>query len=80
MALRDFIAQAIRQQSAFDLLYHAPGGERPEMRRITPLLIEQRGAHEYVLAYCHTRKANHLFRLERMEVPGTLPYQNVNAR
>ncbi len=71
VSLRDFIVQAIQLQQAFDMLYHAPSGERPEVRRITPLALEQRGGHTYVSAYCHTRKGNRLFRLDRMEVPGT---------
>lgn len=37
---------------ALDILYRVPGYPA-EQRRITPLLIEERGEHIYVIAYCH---------------------------
>lgn len=55
---------------ALDMLYRAPGCA-PEKRRITPLAIEQRGEHTYIIAYCQTRRGQRTFRLDRMEVPGT---------
>jgi predicted DNA-binding transcriptional regulator YafY len=55
---------------ALDMLYRAPGCN-PEKRRITPLAIEQRGEHTYIIAYCQTRRGQRTFRLDRMEVPGT---------
>lgn len=55
---------------ALDMLYRAPG-YAPEKRRITPLAIEQRGEHTYIIAYCQTRRGQRTFRLDRMEVPGT---------
>lgn len=54
---------------ALDMLYRAPG-YAPEKRRITPLAIEQRGEHTYIIAYCQTRRGQRTFRLDRMEVPG----------
>ena len=57
-------------QQALDVLYRAPGFPA-EHRRITPLAIEKRGEHTYVIAYCQTRRAQRMFRLDRMEVPGT---------
>jgi len=60
----------LRLQMALDILYHAPGCARPEPRRITPLLVEKRGEQVYVTAYCHTRRAQRTFRLDRIEVPG----------
>jgi hypothetical protein len=57
-------------QQALDVLYRAPGYPA-EQRRITPLSIEQRGEHIYVIAYCQSRRAQRTFRLDRMEVPGT---------
>jgi hypothetical protein len=71
LPLLDFIQQSIRQQTAFDLLYHAPGGERPETHRITPVLIEERGGYTYIIAYSHNRHGQRTYRLDRMEVPGT---------
>lgn len=55
---------------ALDIFYRAPGYPA-EKRRITPLLIEERGEHTYVIAYCQTRRAQRTFRLDRIEVPGT---------
>jgi hypothetical protein len=55
---------------ALDMLYRAPGCN-PERRRITPLSIEIRGGHTYVIAYCQTRRGQRTFRLDRMDVPGT---------
>lgn len=57
-------------QQAVDVLYRVPGYEA-ELRRITPLLIEPRGEHVYVTAYCQNRRAQRTFRLDRIEVPGT---------
>lgn len=67
---RVILAEYLRLQQALDILYHAPGGVRPEQRRITPLLIEERGGQVYVIAYCHTRRAQRTFRLDRIEIPG----------
>ncbi len=60
----------IQLQQALDILYRAPGYQT-EKRRITPLLIEQRGEYTYIQAYCQNRRANRTFRLDRMEIPGT---------
>jgi hypothetical protein len=63
------LAEYQRLQQALDILYHAPGGVRPEHRRITPMLMEERGEYVYVIAYCHTRRAQRTFRLDRIEIP-----------
>lgn len=55
---------------ALDMLYRAPGCAS-EKRRITPLVIEQRGEHTYIIAYCQTRRGQRTFRLDRMDIPGT---------
>ena len=60
----------IQLQQAVDILYRVPGYQA-ENRRITPVLIEQRGEHTYVSAYCQTRRANRTFRLDRMQIAGT---------
>jgi hypothetical protein len=60
----------IQLEQALDILYRAPGYQA-EKRRITPLLIEQRGEYTYIQAYCQNRRANRAFRLDRMEIPGT---------
>lgn len=57
-------------QQALDIVYRTPG-YNPEQRRITPLAIEQRGEHTYIIAHCQTRRGQRTFRLDRMEIPGT---------
>ncbi len=66
---------AIRARQAVHILYRAPGPvSAPEWRHITPLLLETRGAHTYLSAYCHERRANRLFRLDRiLPVPAPGP-------
>jgi hypothetical protein len=59
-----------RVGQALEVWYRAPG-YLAEQRRITPLLIEERGEYTYVIAYCQTRRARRTFRLDRMEIPGT---------
>ncbi len=59
-----------RWQQAVDIWYRTPGYPA-EQRRITPLSIELRGEHTYVVAFCQNRRAQRLFRLDRMEIPGT---------
>jgi len=57
-------------QQAIDVYYRMPGYPA-EQRRITPLLIEERGEYTYVSAYCQNRRAQRTFRLDRIEIPGT---------
>jgi WYL domain len=66
----DLLQKYLSLQQAVDILYRAPGYPA-EQRRITPLSIEQRGEHTYVVAFCQNRRAQRLFRLDRMEIPGT---------
>lgn len=69
----EFLRQSIHQQLAFDMLYNAPDSQRPEIHRVTPVLIEERAGYTYVIAYSHTRKGQRTYRLDRMEIPGTVP-------
>jgi hypothetical protein len=66
----DLLQKYLSLQQAIDILYRVPGYPA-EQRRITPLSIEQRGEHIYVVAFCQNRRAQRLFRLDRMEIPGT---------
>jgi hypothetical protein len=66
----ELLNKYLQLQQALDILYRAPG-TNAEQRRITPLSIEARGEHQYVIAYCHIRRGQRTFRLDRMEVPGT---------
>lgn len=62
------LQDAIAKQETIDVLYHVPGRPSAERRRLAPLLIEPRGPHTYLLAYCHTRRANRTFRLDRLQL------------
>jgi hypothetical protein len=66
--LLEALQEAIDKEEVINILYHAPGGTTPEYRHLSPLLLEQRGARFYLIAYCHTRKANRTFRVDRMEI------------
>ena len=67
MALLTAIQSAIDRGDTIDVLYHASGRQLEEQRHLSPLLLEQRGDRYYLIAYCHTRKANRTFRLDRLK-------------
>lgn len=67
-SLVSFLEKAVRHAEAIDVLYQASGRHTPELRHITPLLVEQRGGRYYLIAYCHTRRANRTFRLDRLKI------------
>ncbi len=62
-----FIERAIHTQESIDFDYQAPN-RNPEHRHVTPLLLEQRGLRYYLIAYCHKRRANRTFRLDRLKL------------
>lgn len=66
----EILNKYLQLQQALDILYRTPGYPA-EQRRITPLSMEQRGENTYVIAHCHTRRAQRTFRLDRIEIPGT---------
>jgi hypothetical protein len=66
----EVLEKYMQLQQALDILYRAPGYPA-EQRRITPISIEQRGEHTYIIAHCQARRAQRTFRLDRMEIPGT---------
>ncbi len=67
------LQEAIVRQAAVEFRYRASDRDSPEWRHVTPLLLEERGAHTYLTAYCHDRRANRLFRLDRI-----LPAETTN--
>jgi hypothetical protein len=62
----NLLEQAISHQETVYVRYRAFGRTTPEMRCLTPLLLEKRGPRFYLIAYCHTRRANRTFRLDRL--------------
>lgn|GEM_PF-4127996 len=61
---------AVDRNETVDVLYQASSKHSPEYRHLTPLLVESRGARYYLVAYCHTRRANRTFRLDRLKLCG----------
>lgn len=70
--LLETIQDAIDRSEAINVLYQASGRHSPEYRYLTPLLVEQRGERCYLIAYCHTRRANRTFRLDRLKLMNEL--------
>ena len=66
--LIEFLEEAIRLEQPIDVMYQAAERSHPEYRHITPYLLEQRGLRWYLIGYCHTRRANRTFRLDRMKL------------
>lgn len=62
------LREAMNREEALDVLYQATGKHSPELRHLTPLLIEERGGKVYLVAYCHTRRAARTFRLDRLQL------------
>jgi len=67
------LQRAADQEDTLTVWYWPAGAARAEQRRITPLLIEQRGLGVYLQAYCHRRHANRTFRLDRLLLEEELP-------
>ena len=66
--LISILQMAIQRGESIDVLYQATSRHVPELRHLTPLLVEARGERYYLIAYCHTRRANRTFRLDRMKL------------
>lgn len=64
----DEVQEVIEKQQAIDILYQKADKYQPEHRRVTPLNVEQRGLRFYLIAYCHSRRANRTFRLDRLQL------------
>lgn len=67
------LRHAIHKSETIDILYQASNRHTPEYRHVAPLLVEQRGERWYLIAYCHTRRANRTFRLDRMKIVDSIP-------
>jgi len=66
--LIESLQKAIDREDSVDVRYQASGRHWPEYRHLSPLLIESRGDRFYLIAYCHTRRANRTFRLDRLQL------------
>ncbi len=66
--LSERLQEVIDRQDSIDVLYRATVQHSAEVRHLSPLLLEERGGRSYLLAYCHTRRANRTFRLDRLQL------------
>ena len=66
--LIEVLENAISKQETIDFNYQKADDYQPEHRRVTPLILEQRGLRFYLIAYCHDRRANRTFRLDRLKL------------
>ena len=71
VSLLEILQIAIHQEETVEVSYHVPGRPSAETRRLSPLSIEERGGRSYLLAYCHTRRGNRTFRLDRLTLTGS---------
>lgn len=64
------LKEAVLREETLEVYYWVPGRPAAEIRRLSPLAIEERGGRAYLLAYCHTRRGNRTFRLDRLTLTG----------
>ncbi len=66
--MRSLIEQALAQGRDLEIVYWSAGRGQQTTRRVTPYWIEEQGGVPYLVGYCHTRQAQRVFRLDRIEV------------
>ncbi|MGC9395651.1 MAG: helix-turn-helix transcriptional regulator [Anaerolineae bacterium] len=62
------LERAIAAGATLDIVYYTAGRDHVTRRRIDPLRLEWHGDVVYLIAYCHLRQDQRVFRVERMEV------------
>jgi predicted DNA-binding transcriptional regulator YafY len=60
------IEQAIAAKQDLVITYHGAGREQAVVRRVTPYWLERRDGVPYLIAYCHLRGAERVFRVDRI--------------
>ena len=61
------IEHAISAEADMTIIYRVPG-RQPEQRRVTPMQVYTENAQTYLVAYCHLRKAQRTFRVDRLQI------------
>jgi hypothetical protein len=61
------LEQAIADGASVELRYYTAGRDHVTRRRVDPLRLEWRGEVAYLIAYCHLRQAQRVFRVDRIE-------------
>jgi hypothetical protein len=68
--LIETLETAIAQETTLDITYYTAGRDHTTRRRISPLRLEWRGDVVYLIAYCHLRQDERIFRVDRIECIG----------
>jgi hypothetical protein len=61
------LEQAIAESASVKIRYYTAGRDHVTERRVDPLRLEWRGEVAYLIAYCHLRQAQRVFRVDRIE-------------
>jgi predicted DNA-binding transcriptional regulator YafY len=57
---------AIRERAVVEIEYYTAGRAQRTVRRVEPLRLEWHGEVAYLIAYCHLRGEQRVFRVERI--------------
>ncbi len=63
----DLVEEALAEGVQLEFRYSTLSSKEPEIRRVDPWAVFQHRKAEYVIGYCHLRRAPRFFHLERME-------------
>jgi hypothetical protein len=66
-AIRATVERAIEKDSPLEIVYHTAGRGERTTRIVEPLRLEERGGATYLVAYCRLRRAERVFRVDRIE-------------
>ena len=69
-AIQTAVEQALEQGRAIEIIYHTAGRGERTTRVVEPLRLETRGGAVYLIAYCHLRQSERVFRLDRIKATG----------
>ena len=64
--LLEILEKAIRERATLEIEYYTAGRAQHTVRRVEPLRLEWHGDVVYLIAYCHLRGEQRVFRVERM--------------
>jgi len=65
--IRLLIEEAMAQGQDLEIVYWSASRGQQTVRCVTPYWIEEEGNALYLIAYCHARQAQRVFRLDRIE-------------
>jgi hypothetical protein len=71
--LLDALEQAIAEGATVEMRYYTAGREHEMTRRVDPLRLEWRGEVAYLVAHCHLRGEQRVFRVDRIAELEILP-------